>query len=95
MLHLNPPKTHRTHEQSVLLRAFSIDARHQHQGYAKEAMMQLPEFVHHHFPKLQRLHLRSIKRISPQNRSISRRGMSIRYSPSWGRLESNTFLRLI
>lgn len=52
ILHLNPPKTHRTHEQSVLLRAFSIDARHQQQGYAKEAMMQLPEFVHHHFPEV-------------------------------------------
>jgi len=52
ILHLNPPKTHRTDERSVLLRAFSIDARHQQQGYAKEAMMQLPAFVNEHFPEV-------------------------------------------
>lgn len=52
ILHLNPPKTHRTEEQSVLLRAFSIDAKHQKQGYAKEAMLQLPKFVQEHFPQV-------------------------------------------
>ncbi|WP_332871678.1 GNAT family N-acetyltransferase [Exiguobacterium flavidum] len=52
ILHKNPPKTHRTDDKSILLRAFSIDARHQKQGYAKEAMLQLPDFVRANFPEM-------------------------------------------
>ncbi|WP_055108311.1 GNAT family N-acetyltransferase [Paenibacillus ihumii] len=36
--------------QAMLLRSFSIDYRHQGQGIAKQAMLQLPEFMKSRFP---------------------------------------------
>ncbi|MCM3704037.1 GNAT family N-acetyltransferase [Paenibacillus macerans] len=37
--------------RALLLRALSVDFRHQGKGYAKAAMLQLPPFVREHFPE--------------------------------------------
>ena len=42
-------KPYTTNRNSILLRAFSTDNRHQGQGYAKKVLNLLPEFVEEHF----------------------------------------------
>lgn len=37
--------------RALLLRALSVDFKHQGKGYAKAAMLQLPSFVREHFPE--------------------------------------------
>ena len=38
-----------TNDNAVLVRSFSTDFHHQGKGYAKNALMLLPEFIHNHF----------------------------------------------
>ncbi|PLR94128.1 GNAT family N-acetyltransferase [Bacillus sp. T33-2] len=38
--------------RAMLLRAFSINHKHQGRGYAKQALLQLPDFVSMHFPEI-------------------------------------------
>ena len=50
VLHKNEGvKPYSTNYNSILLRAFSTDFRHQGRGYAKKALMLLPEFVKENF----------------------------------------------
>lgn len=37
-------------EQSFLLRSFSTDSRYVHHGYAKTALMLMPNFIQKHYP---------------------------------------------
>lgn len=50
VLHKNEGvKPYSTNNNSILLRAFSTDFRHQGRGYAKKSLMLLPEFVKENF----------------------------------------------
>ncbi|MFJ7647268.1 GNAT family N-acetyltransferase [Lysinibacillus sp. NPDC097279] len=50
VLHRNEGvKPYSNNENAILIRAFSTDNRHQGKGYAKKALMLLPEFVKEHF----------------------------------------------
>ncbi|MFS0892589.1 GNAT family N-acetyltransferase [Peribacillus frigoritolerans] len=50
VLHRNEGvKPYSNNNNSILLRAFSTDSRHQGKGYAKKALMLLPEFVKENF----------------------------------------------
>lgn len=53
VLHKNEGvKPYATNNHSILLRAFSTDFRHQGRGYAKKALMLLPEFVIENFSEI-------------------------------------------
>ncbi|WP_075617899.1 GNAT family N-acetyltransferase [Paenisporosarcina indica] len=50
VLHRNDGvKPYSDNHKSILIRAFSTDYRHQGNGYAKKALMLLPDFVKKHF----------------------------------------------
>ncbi|UED82405.1 GNAT family N-acetyltransferase [Lysinibacillus sp. CD3-6] len=50
VLHRNEGvKPYSNNENAILIRAFSTDNRYQGKGYAKKALMLLPEFVKEHF----------------------------------------------
>ncbi|MGG0656645.1 GNAT family N-acetyltransferase [Rummeliibacillus pycnus] len=50
VLHRNEGvKDYSQNNKAILLRAFSTDARHQGQGYAKKSLEQLPQFVKNEF----------------------------------------------
>ncbi|GJM80280.1 putative N-acetyltransferase YbbJ [Paenibacillus sp. HMSSN-139] len=53
VLHLNAESASLVdNPRAILLRALSVDFRHQGKGYAKAAMLQLPAFVGEHFPEV-------------------------------------------
>ncbi|WP_414044321.1 GNAT family N-acetyltransferase [Macrococcus animalis] len=39
-------------ENSIYVRSFATDHRHLRKGYAKQALLALPEFIRHHFPHI-------------------------------------------
>jgi RimJ/RimL family protein N-acetyltransferase len=45
----NGVKPYSENDKSILIRSFSTDYRHQGNGYAKKALMLLPDFVKKHF----------------------------------------------
>lgn len=50
VLHINEGvKPYSNNAYAILLRAFSTDFRHQGKGYAKQVLMQLPDFVKENF----------------------------------------------
>ncbi|MEK5393287.1 GNAT family protein [Margalitia sp. FSL K6-0131] len=53
VLHKNEGvKPYSNNKHAILLRAFSTDFHHQGKGYAKQALMLLPEIVRSHFPEM-------------------------------------------
>ena len=45
-------KEYSINPNAILLRSFSTDVRHLGKGYAKKALLELPEFIAKHFPKI-------------------------------------------
>lgn len=53
VLHQNDGvKPYSNHSNSILLRAFSTDSRYQGKGFAKKALMLLPDFVNDNFSEM-------------------------------------------
>lgn len=69
VLHKNEGvKTYSKNSTAILLRAFSTDFNHQGKGYAKKALMLLPEFVATQFPKTTEIVLAvNVKNIAAQS----------------------------
>lgn len=55
-------------DKTILIRGFSTDFHQQGKGYAKQALMQLPDFVRTHFPEVNEMVLAVNKRnVAAQN----------------------------
>lgn len=69
VLHKNKgAKSYSKNSTTILLRAFSTDYHHQGKGYAKKALMLIPEFVATQFPKITEIVLAvNVKNIAAQS----------------------------